>query len=155
MPGAGNKMQFQKNYFTEENINKGGQGAFSSKFKSYITDGESALKDNIYQTGTQKTRADVMRDIRAGLRQRMQENNEASSEAAGRMMEEHKTLRLRMQEALQKVKDATRQKKQPPKPTSTLIFPMPGTSISLSRTAAKLGHISTLTLSTLPSLHFA
>ena len=111
MPGAGNKMQFQKNYFTEENINKGGQGAFSSKFKSYITDGESALKDNIYQTGTQKTRADVMRDIRAGLRQRMQENNEASSEAAGRMMEEHKTLRLRMQEALQKVKDATRQKK--------------------------------------------
>ena len=111
MPEVNKKMQFQKNYFTPENMNKAGEGAYSSNFKAYITDGNSALKDKIHQTDTQKNRQQVMRDIRKGLRDRMNENNENSRKAAEDMMKEHKSLREQMQVALMKAKEATRQKK--------------------------------------------
>ena len=43
MDGQG--MKFKHTYMSKDKMKKSGEGAFDSKFKSYVTDGESALKD--------------------------------------------------------------------------------------------------------------
>ncbi len=106
MDGQG--MKFKHTYMSKDKMKKSGEGAFDSKFKSYVTDGESALKDKIMGTAS---REDVMRDVRRNLFEQMQEANKLSSDEATQMQDAHRTLRNQMQEALAKAKEATRQKK--------------------------------------------
>ncbi|MCR5511313.1 MAG: hypothetical protein K6F54_10230 [Lachnospiraceae bacterium] len=107
---SGNKnMQFGHSYMTKDKMKSNEEGGvFSSKFKSYIADGESALRDKIMG---EATRESVMQDVRRNLRQQMSRVNDRSYFDAMRMQSEHQALRARMQEALVKAKDANRQKK--------------------------------------------
>ena len=104
----GNGMQFKHTYMTKDKMKKAGEGAFSSQFKSYIADGESALKDKIHGG---VSREDVMKDVRRSLRQEMKRANDRSNAAAIRMQAEHRQLRDQMQDALMTAKEATRQRK--------------------------------------------
>ena len=61
-------MNFQHTYMTKEKMSKGGDGVFSSTFKSYVTDGDQALKDKI---AGDLTREQIMNGVRANLRQQM------------------------------------------------------------------------------------
>lgn len=106
MDGKG--MQFKHTYMTKDKMKKAGEGAFSSQYKSYIADGESALKDKIHGG---VSRDDVMQDVRRSLRQEMRSANDRSNMEAMRMQAEHRQLRDRMQEALMMAKEATRQRK--------------------------------------------
>ncbi|SCY59677.1 hypothetical protein SAMN02910292_02171 [Lachnospiraceae bacterium XBB2008] len=100
-------MKFQHTYITKEKMNKGGEGVFSSSFKSYVADGESALKD---KTVGDLSREQVMNGVRANLRQQMDEANKQSLYAAMTVQNEHVKLRKEMQQALTKAKEATRRK---------------------------------------------
>ena len=84
MDGQG--MQFKHTYMSKDKMKKGGDGVFSSQFKSYIADGENALQDKI-MGGV--SREDVMKDVRRNLREQMREANDRSNFAAMRMQTEH------------------------------------------------------------------
>lgn len=101
-------MQFKHSYVSKEKMSKADESIYSSQFKSYIADGESALKDKIINN---ETRESVMQDVRRNLKERMQSVNDKSSQDAIRMQNEHQALRIKMQEALIKTKEATRQRK--------------------------------------------